>query len=252
MPDKRIPRDRKKKRPRAAKTAPKFIQHPLFGKVPLIRHSGVGFEGRLYEWWEYDPNYQPSLPRGAVRGDVRKQVYCTAHNMPKYFYVDEDGECIQCGRSFVFRAEEQKYWYEILKFNFSSIPIRCVDCRRQRRSEHALREQIARAKDDVKKKNPAGHIALARAMVEYHERTQHGNLDEAVAAARKAAAIWPDSFEPLLWEGIAHALAGRRQKARQSLNSFLSNSSGAAAAFRIKAEKYLKTIGGGSAEARTQ
>ena len=243
MPDKRIPRDRKKRRRKGARTVgrnSKVVRHPLFGNIPLIHHSDVSPDGYRYEWWEYDPNYRPSMPRGAVRGDVLKQSYCTAHHVPKYFYIDEDGECIQCGKSFIFHAAEQKYWYETLRFNFGSIPIRCVECRRKRRSEHALREQIAAAKAEIRKMNPAAYIALARAIVEYHERTQCGNLDEAISAARKAEAVWPGSHEPALWEGIAHALAGRRQKARTSINRFLSNSSNGPMALRSKGEKYLK------------
>lgn len=243
MPEKRIPKDRRKKKRKQHtndESGSRFFRHARFGNIPLIHHSQVGSDGKLYEWWQYDPNYQPSMPRGAVRGDVRKQMYCAAHHLPKYFYVDEDRECIQCGRRFTFHAKEQKYWYETLKFNFSSIPIRCVECRRQRRSEQALREQIARAKAEVRKMNPAGYIALARAVVEYHERTGHGNLNEAIAAARKAAALWPTSSEPQLWEGVAHALAGRRQKAQTILNSFLSKSGSEPVALRTKAERYLK------------
>jgi hypothetical protein len=240
--EKRIPRERKKKKQKLqrSESESRFVRDPRFGNIPLIHHSNVGRDGKVYEWWQYDPDYQPPMPRSAVRGDVRKQAFCSACHLPKYFYLDEDRDCIQCGKRFTFRAEEQKYWYETLKFNFSSIPIRCVDCRRQRRSEHALREQIARAKAEVREMNPAGHLALARAIVEYYERTQQGNLDEAIAAARKAAALWPASSEPLLWAGIAHALAGRRQKAQTIISSFLSESPGGPAALRTKAEKYLK------------
>ena len=243
MPEKHVPTDSGKKRRKPRETTDsgrRFSRDPLFGNIPLIHHSHVGRDGKLYEWWQYDPGYQPAMPHGAVRGDVRKQEYCPAHHLPKYFYVDENRDCIQCGRRFTFHAKEQKYWYETLKFNFSSIPIRCVDCRRQRRSEHALREQIARAKSEVREGDPAGYIALARAIVEYHERTQHGNLDEAIAAARKAAALWPTSSEAQLWEGLAHALAGRRQKAQTILKSFMSKSVGGPFALRTKAEKYLK------------
>src|SRR4030095_14215073 len=115
--------------------------------------------GKVYEWWQYDPEYEPPLPRGAVRGNVFKQVFCPAHHTPKYFYVDEEQQCIQCGNSFVFNGTEQKYWYDTLKFNFSSIPIRCISCRRERRSEHALREQIARAKAEVGSKDHAPYLA---------------------------------------------------------------------------------------------
>lgn len=243
MPEKRFPRDGKQRRkPRRAssQSEPRYARDPLFGNLPLIHHSNIGINGKTYEWWQYDPDFQPPLPQGAVRGDVRKQNYCPAHHTPKYFYVDEDRQCIQCGRDFIFQAQEQKYWYETLKFNFSSIPIRCLHCRRERRSDHALREQIARAKAEVRKMNPAGYIALARAIVEYHERTQQGNLDEAIAASRKAATLWPDSYEPNLWEGIAHALAGRRQKARSTLKTFLSTSTNVPLALRKKAEKYVE------------
>ncbi|HKE60551.1 MAG TPA: zinc-ribbon domain containing protein [Pyrinomonadaceae bacterium] len=243
MLDKRIPRERKQKRHKAKKNTQaeaKFVRHPLFGNIPLIRHANAGRDGKIWEWWQYDPAYQPALPRGAVRGDVSKQVYCTAHHVPKYFYLDEDHDCIQCGQRFTFSGEEQKYWYETLKFNFCSIPIRCVDCRRRRRSEHALREQIARAKADVRQLNPAGYVALARAIVEYRERTGQGNLAEAIAAARKAAVLWPASNEPQLWEGIAHALAGRQQRAETILKSFLAKSVGGPSALRTKAEKYLR------------
>lgn len=245
MPDKRIPKDRKKKRRKSenrVSVGPKPAPHPLFGSIPFIHRQSIGLEGKVYDWWQHDPDYQPPMPRGAVRGDVSKQIYCTAHHIPKYFYVDEERTCIQCGKYFIFRASEQKYWYETLKFNFSSIPIRCLECRRERRSEHALREQIARARADVRMKNPAGNIALARAIVEYHERTQHGNLSEAIGAARKAKELWPDSVEPSLWEGIAHALAGRHEKARATLKSFLLQSTNTPIVLRNKAEEYLQQL----------
>jgi hypothetical protein len=245
MLGKRVPGDKKKSRRSKEdrdSRAPKPAAHPLYGVIPFIHHKTVGLTGKVYEWWQEDPDYQPKLPRGAIRGNVKKQNYCPAHHTPKYFYVDEAHTCIQCGKNFIFRPEEQKYWYETLQFNFSSIPIRCAECRRARRSEHALREQIARAKTDIRRKNPAGHIALARSIVEYRERTQHGDLSEAIAAARKAKAIWPESVEPSLWEGIAHALAGRNEKARTTLTSFLTQAKNAPGAWRTKAEKYLQEL----------
>jgi bifunctional non-homologous end joining protein LigD len=145
-----------------------------------------------------------------VRGNVRKQNYCTAHHVPKYFYLDEERRCVQCGAKFTFEAGEQKHWYETLGFKFGSIPVRCPPCRRRRRSEHALREQIAEAKAYLRAEgaNSGAHLSLARALVEYHERTGHGDLDEAVAAARKAAGAFPESSEPLFWERAAGPLSG--------------------------------------------
>ena len=141
MPGKRLPRDGKKRRkPQkgSIESKTRYARDPLFGNIPLIHHSNLGLDGKTYEWWQHDPDYEPPMPPNAVRGDVKKQNFCPAHHNPKYFYIDEDHECIQCGKHFIFNAKEQKYWYETLKFNFSSIPIRCLQCRRERRSEHAL------------------------------------------------------------------------------------------------------------------
>jgi hypothetical protein len=182
---KRFPRERGKKRRKQKKptveTERVFSYDRVFGNIPLICHETVNPDGKVYKWWQYDPQYEPPLPRGAVRGDVSKQVFCTACHTPKYFFVDEERQCIQCGNAFIFTGSEQKYWYETLKFNFSSIPIRCVSCRRERRSEQALRQQIARAKAEIGSEDPAPYLALARAIIEYHEKTEHGDLNQAIA-----------------------------------------------------------------------
>lgn len=54
----------------------RWERHKLYGDVPLIRHSLVGRDGNTHEWWQYDPIYTPPLPRGAVAGEVAKQVFC--------------------------------------------------------------------------------------------------------------------------------------------------------------------------------
>src|SRR5262245_11167725 len=83
MPDKRIPREtgnkarRKAKQPKTERKL-RFKQHPLFGNIPIIPVSIVGLDGKVYERWGYDSSYEPSMPRGAIRGDISKQVYCHA------------------------------------------------------------------------------------------------------------------------------------------------------------------------------
>jgi hypothetical protein len=234
---KRYPRDRggarDRKRPGGAvpPVERRVDSHPLYGDIPLKVHA----------WWRHDPNYAPRLPRGAVRGDVRKQQYCTAHDVPKYFYVDEERRCVQCGADFVFEAAEQKYWYETLAFNFGSIPIRCAPCRRRRRTEHALREQIGAARAAVRAdgKDPGARLSLARALVEYHERTGQGDLDEAVAEARKATGGLPDSSEPVFWEGVAQIRAGRAARGRALLRSFLERKDPSRGRLAARAEAYL-------------
>ncbi len=202
-------------------------RHPIYGEIPLVRSLYVDLHGVERELWRYDATFKPTLPKDAVRGDPARQVFCY-HHVPKYFYVDEGRACIQCGQPFVFRAAEQKHWYEALQFNFHSVPVRCLRCRRRRRSEHALGEQVgrARAATQADAADPDAWLALARAVVENHRRTGRGRPDEAIAAARRAARLWPESSEPLLWEGLAQALAGRGVRARAALREYIERGQG--------------------------
>lgn len=196
--------------------------HPLFGDIPLVERRS-SYNGKELCWLQYDPVFQPQLPQGAIRGDVTRQRYCIAHHVPQYFYVDEEKTCLQCHEKFIFSGKEQKFWYETLQFNFSSTAVRCRDCRRQKQTERALREQIGVAVHQLAERpdDPAVLIDLARATVRYRERTGQGNLDRAIAAARRAFREWPASPEPLFWEGKCHQLAGRSDKARASLSRFI-------------------------------
>jgi hypothetical protein len=186
----------------------------VFGEIPQIEKR-VTHGGREFVFYEDDPAYQPPLPKGAIRGDIRKQNYCRAHNRGKYFYVDEPRTCVQCGEEFVFSASEQRFWYETLGFHLDSQCIRCLKCRRQRRTIHALGVQVGNARQELRAKpdDPRALLELASGIVQQFERSGHGPLDEAVAAARKAAEVWPDSAEPWFWEAKAQKLAGRTKKA---------------------------------------
>jgi hypothetical protein len=93
-----------------------FHRHPVFGDIPLIATEYLDPAGKLRSSLDWDLDYRPALPRGAVRGNVRKQNLCFAHNVPMYFFVDHTMKCIQCGGPFKFSAREQKYWYESLGF----------------------------------------------------------------------------------------------------------------------------------------
>lgn len=213
----------------ATVSAPRIHHHPLFGPVPFLPQGG------------YDPAYMPPLPSGAVRGDITRQVYCC--DTPRYFYVDEARECIQCGQGFVFSAGEQKYWYESLQFNLGSVAVRCASCRKQRRSVVMVGRQVgaARRATEARPEDPAAWLSLAQAVVEAHERTGNGNLNEAIGAARRAADLWPERAEPRLWEGVAQARAGRPARARACLDQFLARRQGAGRLLS-KAHQYLERL----------
>lgn len=211
------------KRKAAPKKAARVEKHPLYGEIPLVTVTYKDWQGRESSYVDYDRSWRPPVPHGAVAGNVQEQEFCPIRQVPKYFYVDEEKRCAQCGEDFVFSGKEQKFWYESLKFPFDSVAIRCPRCRRLRRSERALRQQIAAALACLEEKpDDVSHLlALAESTVRYHRLTGEGNLDRALAAARRSAKAWPESREPLFWEAACQAEAGRRAKAEELFARFL-------------------------------
>ena len=58
--------------------------------------------------------------------------------------------CEDCAHFFIFFAEEQKFWYEVLKFGLDSDCVRCVPCRKrvQRIKNDLRRYETLHAIDD--------------------------------------------------------------------------------------------------------
>lgn len=215
-------------KPRAAapaKPAVQVRQHPLFGAIPMLPLEVQLGDGRVHRGLDYDPDYQPPLPRGAVRGDVRRQEFCRMCHVPRYFYLDKERRCVQCGDDFIFSAAEQKHWIEVLKFHFDAEAVRCLSCRRQRRSDKALRGQLAAAKVSLAQApdDPARQLAVVEAVVRHYERRGQGKLDEAIALARKVrqGERWAGQVESLFWEAGCHRLAGRGARAIALYREFI-------------------------------
>jgi hypothetical protein len=148
---------------------------------------------------------------------------------PKYFYVDEETTCLQCGERFVFGAGEQKYWYETLKFHFDSVAVRCARCRKQRRSQRALEAGLAQARAAARAdpKSPASLVSLAEAIARLFERSGRGNLADGIAASRaarreaRAAHHRAEAAEAIFWEATCQRLSGHEAKARALYEEYL-------------------------------
>lgn len=109
-----------------------FVEHPCFGRGP--RFTRLHPEGDLYIGW-----HAHGLIAGtSIRADVRKQMPATFHVT---HYFDLERECCDCGRKFIFFAEEQKHWYEELQFGLDSDCVRCVPCRKQQQGIAQRRQQ---------------------------------------------------------------------------------------------------------------
>lgn len=245
---------REKRRPKAANAAasakaPRDVyQHPQFGAIPLVDATLTLADGSVHHYRDYDPSYAPALPKGAVRGNVRSQEFCRMCHVPRYFYEDEPRSCVECGLGFVFSAAEQKHWYESLKFHFDSVPIRCLGCRRKRRSEQSLQRALSDANERVRREpeSATAQLLLAEAILRYREKTERGRIDAALAAARKARRLLKghsssEAADADFWEALGHALSGDFARAAPLFERFLEHArAGRGGAARIaEARRWL-------------
>ena len=171
--------------------------------------------------WTYDPDYRPDLPAGAVRGDPRRQLFCC--EVPRYFYVDVDRTCRDCGAPFVFSAREQKHWYETLGFRLDASAVRCLPCRRAYRRDKGIARALADASRALAEAplHPPAVLAYARAAVAHAERFGHAPLDGAIAALRALQRHAPSVGEAIYLEGRCAEAAGRQRRAAASYEKFL-------------------------------
>jgi hypothetical protein len=223
------------------------VHHPLYGEIPLVEVTRKYSNGQEYHHSDYDRDFRPPMPEGAVRGDLDKQHFCPMCHFPRYFYVDQERSCVECGRDFVFSASEQKFWYEDLKFHFDSVAIRCQECRRKQRTKKTLNTAVARAKSRLAESplDAIRALAVAEALVRLMEHTGEGDLNEAIALARKARRSG-DKIEglegkALFWEGKAQALLERHDRAEPLFRAALETLPGSkgGASLRAEAEWYL-------------
>jgi hypothetical protein len=108
-----------------------YVEHPRYGRGP--RRTGLNPETQ-YEpglpmiklHWHTPPENR--VPDTAIKADVGKQIFTT---MPVTHYFDSKRVCRDCGRPFLFFAEEQRYWYEELQFTIECDCVCCVPCRKK-------------------------------------------------------------------------------------------------------------------------
>jgi hypothetical protein len=112
-----------------------YVEHPRYGRGPRLtdvqtRERPIGY--RLTTHLSSN-----KINGTAVEATHDRQSYSP---VPVLYYFDLERTCVDCGRPFIFFAEEQKYWYEELGFSLDADCIRCIDCRkRQHGLEHDRR-----------------------------------------------------------------------------------------------------------------
>jgi len=80
--------------------------------------------------------------RGAIPVDVQKLAPDGSYDTPDFAqrggYIDVPFQCIDCGKSEVWTATQQKWWYEVAKGGVWTTARRCRNCRckeRERKNE---------------------------------------------------------------------------------------------------------------------
>jgi hypothetical protein len=125
-----------------------FVEHPRYGKAPRLTGLDVAssLDGSVQCHWHSPPGVR--VPHTAVVADVSRQARAT---IPVTHYFDARRVCRKCERPFLFFAEEQKHWYEDLRFPLEADCLECPSCRKgeqrlraSRQKYEALLEKAAR------------------------------------------------------------------------------------------------------------
>jgi Probable zinc-ribbon domain len=110
-----------------------YVEHPRFGRAPRVTglNPQPGDRGVKLHWntliLQID---QRAIPNTAIMAETARQALSP---IAVTHYYDLDTTCRDCGRRFIFFAEEQKFWYEELQLPLEADAVRCWECRREQR-----------------------------------------------------------------------------------------------------------------------
>jgi hypothetical protein len=90
--------------------------------------------------------YGRVIPEGAIAADLAQHAKNNSYGPPIY-YVDQPFDCVDCGKSEVWTASQQKWYYEVAKGSIYGRAVRCRPCRKK----HRERIENRRARSQRKK-----------------------------------------------------------------------------------------------------
>lgn len=79
------------------------------------------------------PRFLRTLSGGAVKADRSKLGHNSFLNIP-YFYSDRPFRCRLCGKRQIWKARDQKWYYEEIKGHIEARAVHCYDCRMMRKA----------------------------------------------------------------------------------------------------------------------
>jgi hypothetical protein len=69
-------------------------------------------------------------PKGAVAANHESLAHNNTYGLLPRYYVDKPFKCRDCGIEEVWRATQQKWYYEVAKGHIDATAVRCRACRR--------------------------------------------------------------------------------------------------------------------------
>ena len=81
-------------------------------------------------------------PAGAVMADPTQLAHNNTYGRLPQFYVDKIVVCRDCGTEELWRAERQKWWYEVAKGNINTDAVYCRACRQKMKARKSATRRI--------------------------------------------------------------------------------------------------------------
>lgn len=111
-----------------------YAEHPRYGYEP--RMTGLDIDTNKNKKSSVVHLHWFSTAETRIKGTA---ILANRHKQVDDFfrfthYYDEKRQCEDCQKPFIFYAQEQKYWYEVLRFPSVADCICCVACRKKRRA----------------------------------------------------------------------------------------------------------------------
>ncbi len=88
------------------------------------------------EWIDPD-SLTENWPRGAIAANHAGLGLLNSYSYPPFYYVDKPFTCRDCGAEEIWRATQQKWFYEVVKGDLAATAVRCLSCRRKERQRRA-------------------------------------------------------------------------------------------------------------------
>ena len=80
------------------------------------------------------PEQQKTHP-SAVPADPSKLAHINTYGSLPEYYIDQPFTCRKCGRHQIWRARDQKWYYEEAKGHIDAKAVECHACRKQKRGQ---------------------------------------------------------------------------------------------------------------------